>query len=88
MERTITYHVTLNDKVKQQSEQVLITVLEGGGDTPLYEPYRYMLPQRVWFLHRFGLKMGIYFGHCGLESVMVFEETAGVYERIYRFNSK
>ena len=85
MERTITYHVTFNDKIKQQSEQVLITVL--GGDTPLYEPYRYMPLQRVWFLHRFGLKMGIYFGHCGLESVMVFEETTGVYERIYRFNS-
>ena len=83
--------MTLNDKIKQQSEQVLITVLRGGaggGDTPLYEPYRYMPPQRVWFLHRFGLKVGIDFGHCGLESVMVFEETTGVYERIYRFNSK
>ena len=81
--------MTLNDKIKQKSEQVFITVLGGvGGDTPLYEPYRYVPPQRVWFLHRFGPKMGIYFGHCGLESVMVFEETTGVYERIYRFNSK
>ena len=78
--------MTFNDKIKQHSEQVLITVLEG--DTPLYEPYRYMTPERVWFLHRFGLKMVIYFGHCGLESVMVFEETTGVYERIYRFNAK
>ena len=38
--------------------------------TPLYEPYRYMLPLRVWILHRFGLKTGIDFAHLDLESVM------------------
>ena len=37
---------------------------------------------------RFGLKTGIDFGHFGLESGMVFEGTAGVYERIYRSSSK
>ena len=37
---------------------------------------------------RFGLKKGIYFPSLGLESGMVFEGTTGVYERIYRFNSK
>ena len=36
----------------------------------------------------FGLKTGIDFTHFGLESGMVFEGTTGVYERIYRFNSK
>ena len=27
-----------------------------GGATPLYKPYRFVRPQRVWFLSRFGLK--------------------------------
>ena len=47
-----------------------------------------MPPHRVGFLHRFGLKTGIHFAHFGLESSVVFEGTAGVYERFYRFNSK
>ena len=34
-------------------------------------------PHRVGFLRRFGLETG-----------MVFEGTTGVYERIYRFNSR
>ena len=37
------------------------------GCTPLYKQYRYVLPQRVWFWCRFGLKMGIDFAHFGLE---------------------
>ena len=40
------------------------------------------------FLCHFGLKMGIHFAYFGLESGMVFEGTTGVYECIYRFNSK
>ena len=47
---------------------------EGG---PLYKPYRYVPLQRVKFWRRFGL-----------ESDMVFEETTGTYESIYRFNWK
>ena len=43
---------------------------------------------RVGFLRRFGLKTSIDFAHFGLESGVVFEVTTGVYERIYRFNSK
>ena len=31
----------------------------GGGATPLYQVYRYVPPQRVWFLSRFSLKTGI-----------------------------
>ena len=31
---------------------------------------------------------GYSFAHFGLESGLVFEGTTGVYERIYRFNSK
>ena len=60
----------------------------GGGDTPLYKPYRYVSPHRVGVLRRFGLKTGIHFAHFGLESGMVVEGTTGVYERIYRFSSK
>ena len=44
---------------------------------PLYKLYRYVPPHPVGFLRRFGLKTG-----------MVFKGTTGVYERIYRFNSK
>ena len=40
----------------------------GRGDTPLYKPYRYVRPQRVGFLHRFDLNLGIDFAHFGLES--------------------
>ena len=36
----------------------------------------------------FGLKTGIYFANFGLESGMVFNGTTGVYECVYRFNSK
>ena len=56
--------------------------------TPLYKLYTYEPPHRLGFLRRFGLKTGIYFAHFGLESGMVFEGTTGVYERVYRFNSK
>ena len=49
----------------------------GPGGAPLYKRYRYVPPHRVGFLRRFGLESG-----------MVFEGTYGVYERIYRFNSK
>ena len=51
-------------------------------------PPQYVPPHRVGFLRRFGLKTGIHFAHFGLESGMVFEGTTGVYEGIYRFNSK
>ena len=62
----------------------------GGGEkgTPLYKTCRYVPPQRVRFLHRFGLKTGVDFAHFCLESGMVFEGATVVYERIYRFNSK
>ena len=53
-----------------------------GRGTPLYKPYRYLSPQRVWFLYRFGLKTGIDFAHISLETGMVFGETTGVHERI------
>ena len=65
------------------------------GGTPLYKLYRYVRrplppppPHRVGFLRRFGLETGMQFVHFGLESGMVLEGTTGVYERIYRFNSK
>ena len=43
--------------------------------------YRYVLPHRVG-------SGRVHFAHFGLESRMVFERTTGVYESIYRFNSK
>ena len=49
--------------------------LPGGGGTSLYKPYSNVLPHRVGFLRRFGLKTGIHFAHFGLESGMVFEGT-------------
>ena len=49
----------------------------GLGCTLLYKPYRYVPPQRVWFLRRFGLKTGIEFAHFGLETGMVFERATG-----------
>ena len=58
------------------------------GGTPLYKLYRYVPTRRVGFLRRFGLKTGIYFAHFGPESGLVFEGTMGVYEGIYRLNSK
>ena len=60
----------------------------GGEGTLLYKLHWYVPPHRVGFLRRFGLKTGIHLAHFGLESSMVFEGTTGVYERIYRFNSK
>ena len=60
----------------------------GRGGTPLYKLHGYVPPHRVGFLHRFLSEnrytlcpfwSGIGYG---------FEGTTGVYERIYRFNSK
>ena len=53
--------------------------------TSLFKPYRYEPPQRVWFSRLFGLKTDIHFAHFGLESGIVFQGTAGVYERIFSF---
>ena len=59
-----------------------------GRGIPLYKLYRYVPPHREGFLRRFGLKTGIRSAHFGLESVKVFGGITGVYEGIYRFNSK
>ena len=77
-----------NNESKDQSAWTFHVSSPGGGGTLLYNPYRYVLPHRVGFLRCFDLKTGIHFAHFGLESCMVFEGTYGVYERIYRFNSK
>ena len=62
--------------------QVLNSHARGG--TPLYQVYRYVPPQRVWFLSRFGLKMGIDFEHFGLKLGMVIGETfTKAYKRIF-----
>ena len=57
----------------------------GGGGTPSNKSYRYVPPQRVWFLDLFSLYTGV---NVSLESSMVFERTMGAYERIFRINFK
>ena len=54
------------------------------GTTLLYKPVRYVPPQRVGFLRRFGLKTVKDFAHFGLESGIVFEGATVVYEHICR----
>ena len=57
----------------------------GGGVSPLYKLYRYVPPQRVWFLSRFGLKTVIDFNYYGLKSGMFFKGTKRAYKRIFLF---
>ena len=49
----------------------------GVGGTTLYKLFRYVPPQRVGVLHRFGAKTGIHFAHFGLESVWFSREIRG-----------
>ena len=58
----------------------------GGGGTPLYNVYRYVPPQRVWFLSRFGLKTGIDFDNYGLKSGRVFG-AGNIYESLQTYFS-
>ena len=58
------------------------------GSTPLDKPYRYVPPQRIWFLGLFGLKTGMDFARFGLESGIVFMGTTGAYGHINPFNFK
>ena len=57
-----------------------------GGGTPLYKVYRYVPPQRVWFLGRFGLKTGIDFDNYGLKSGRVFG-AGNIYESLHTYFS-
>ena len=47
----------------------------GGGVLPYISHTGYVLPHRVGFLRRIGLKTGIHFAHFNLESGIVFEGT-------------
>ena len=58
----------------------------GGGGTPLYKVYRYVPPQRLWFLSRFGLKTGIDFDNYGLKSGRVFG-AGNIYESLQTYFS-
>ena len=57
---------------KRAAEKQEATSNKSRGGTPLYKVYRYVPPQRVWFLSRFGLKTGIDFDNYGLKSGRVF----------------
>ena len=61
------------------------SVIPGWG-TPLYNVYRYVQPQRVWFLSRFGLKTGIDFDNYGLKSGRVFG-AGNIYESLQTYFS-
>ena len=60
--------------------------LSARGGTPLYNVYRYVPPQRVWFLSRFGLKTGIDFDNYGLKSGRVFG-AGNIYESLQTYFS-
>ena len=49
-----------------------------GRDTSIYKLYKFLLPHRVGFLRRFGVKTGIRFAHFGQGSGMVFRGNYGV----------
>ena len=53
----------------------------GGGGTPLFKVYRFVQPQRVWFLSRFGLKTGIDFDNYGVKSGRIFG-AGNIYESV------
>ena len=74
-QRKVLFSLENSESVRKQGRKKSHILVPGG--TPLYRLCRYVLPDRVGFLRHFGLKTG-----------MVFEGTTGVYERIYRFNSK
>ena len=61
-------------------------ILNVPGGTPLYEPYKYVPPQRVGVLRLFSLKTGIHFAHFGLESGVVFEGSRGLYWNVFIFS--
>ena len=73
--------------VSIDSDRILKTLNSspGGGVLPYISLYRYVPPQRVWFLSRFGLKTGIDFANYGLKSRIVFTRA---YKHICLFNSK
>ena len=83
------YSMLLYKQLPQETGQVSSV---GGGRGGLFLifalPYRYVPPQREWFLHRFGLRTDIDFTHFGLNSGKVSGGTTGVYKRVYLFNSK
>jgi len=54
---------------------IRFSTLRGEGGIPLYGLYRYVWPQRVWFLTCFGLKKGIDFEHFNLKYGMFFTPT-------------
>ena len=67
-------------------EGLTVEVESRGGDTPLYKVYRYVPPQRVWFLSRFGLKTGIDFDNYGLKSGRGFG-AGNIYESLQTYFS-
>ena len=52
----------LTSKKKKTGMLIVPSSFAWGGGTPLYQVYRYVLPQRVWFLSRFGVKLGMVIG--------------------------
>ena len=53
---SIIYRIPDHELVKTQQGTMGAQLPGGGGGTPLYGPYRYVRPQRVWFFGCFAHK--------------------------------
>ena len=73
------------EELRRGSRSLFPTPIHPWGGGVLRLPYRDVPLQRVWFLHRLGLKTGIDLAQFGLESA--FEGATVVYEHICRLIS-
>ena len=62
-------------KITQKNENSNFLFTRASCGMTLYQVYRYVPPQRVWFLSRLGLKSGIDFEHFGLKLGMIIGGT-------------
>ena len=72
---------TRSDSTGTLGAACTLAITPGGVPYTLYKVYRYVPPQRVWFLSRFGLKTGIDFEHFGLKLGMVI---GGTFTKAYK----
>ena len=67
--------IFINKSLVMENSTFTFMRLSLGVGTLLYQVYRYVPPQRVWFLSRFGVKTGIDFQHFGLKLGMLIGGT-------------
>ena len=79
-----------NHRARSRSDELhrLPSAVRPGG-TPLYKPHRYVPPQRVGFLRRFGLRTVIDFAHFEPWNRVWFTKELRLCINVFgRFNSK